>query len=314
MGALTETVTVEAQSANVQTASAERSGVLTSRQVLDLAETGRSLFDLTKTLPGVVYTGGLGGVAANGNRNNQNNFTLDGVTNVDTGSNGGTLATTNMDMIAEMKVITNSQPAELGRSSGAQIEVVTKSGTKDFHGTGYWFHRHEGLNANTWRNNIDGRARPFYRYNFYGFNVGGPAYIPGKFNKDKNKFFFFVGIEWQKQLVPNSLSNVTVPTALERTGDFSQSHDGGNAPLTIKDPTNNGSPVPRQRDSEEPSQCRRREDSGLLSAAQRAGQGSVVQLPVAGFQYLSAPRGRVSRRLQHQRQVEDVRPLHQQQR
>src|SRR5260370_512467 len=244
VGALSETVTVEAQSAAVQTASAERSGVLTTRQVLDLAETGRSLFDLTKVLPGVVYTGGLGGVAANGNRNNQNNFTLDGVTNVDTGSNGGTLATTNIDMIAEMKVITNSQPAELGRSSGAQIEVVTKSGTRDFHGTGYWFHRHEDLNANTWRNNIDGRARPYYRYNFAGFNVGGPAYIPGTFNTNKNKLFFFVGIEWQKQLVPNSLSNVTVPTALERQGDFSQSHDGGNAPLIIKDPTNNGVQFP----------------------------------------------------------------------
>jgi hypothetical protein len=238
VGALTDTVTVEGQAAAVQTASAERSGVLTTRQVVDLAETGRSLFDLTKTLPGIVYTGGLGGVASNGNRNNQNNFTLDGVTNVDTGSNGGTLATTNIDMIAEMKVITNSQPAEFGRSSGAQIEVVTKSGSQNFHGTGYFFHRHEDLNANTWRNNIDGRARPYYRYNFAGFNVGGPAYIPGKFNKNKDKFFFFVGIEWQKQLVPNSLSNVTVPTALERTGDFSQSHDGGGNPLKIVDPLN----------------------------------------------------------------------------
>jgi Carboxypeptidase regulatory-like domain len=244
VGALNETITVESTASQVQTASAERSGVLTNRQVVELAENGRSLFDLTKTLPGIVYTGGLGGVASNGNRNNQNNFTLDGVTNVDTGSNGGTLATTNMDMIAEMKVITNSQPAEFGRSSGAQIEVVTKSGSKDFHGTTYWFHRHDSLNANTWRNNIDNRARPLSRYNFYGFNVGGPAYIPGKFNKNKDKFFFFVGIEWQKQLIPNGLTNVTVPTALERTGDFSQSHDGGGAPLIIKDPTNNGLQFP----------------------------------------------------------------------
>ncbi len=244
VGALTETVTVEAQAASVQTASAERSGVLTTRQVLDLAETGRSLFDLTKTLPGVVYTGGLGGINANGNRNNQNNFTLDGVTNVDTGSNGGTLATTNIDMIAEMKIITNSQPAEFGRASGAQIQVVTKSGTKDFHGTGYFFHRHEGLNANTWRNNIDNRARPFYRYNFAGFNVGGPAYIPGVFNKEKEKFFFFIGVEWQNQLVPNNLTNVTVPTELERKGDFSQSHDSGGSPLKIFDPANGKAQFP----------------------------------------------------------------------
>jgi hypothetical protein len=252
VGAVTETVMVEAQAVQIQASSAERSGVLTSRQVADLAAIGRSLFDLTKTIPGIVYTGGLGGIAANGNRNNQNNFTLDGVTNVDTGSNGGTLATTNIDMIAEMKIITNSQPAEFGRSSGAQIEVVTKSGTRDFHGTGYFFHRNEGLNANSWRNNIDGRPKSKYRYNTEGFNVGGPAYIPGKFNTDKNKLFFFVGIEWQGQLVPQGLHNVTVPTALERTGDFSQSHDAGGSPLTILDPLNNkqpfaGNKIPQNR-------------------------------------------------------------------
>jgi outer membrane receptor protein involved in Fe transport len=246
VGALSETVTVEAQIAAVQATSAERSGVLTARQVLELSENGRSLFDLTRVLPGVVYTGGLGGIMANGNRGNQNNFTLDGVTNVDTGSNGGTLATTNIDMIAEMKVITNSQPAEFGRSSGAQIEVVTKSGTKDFHGTGYFFHRHEDLNANSWRNNVDGRRKDFYRYNTEGFNVGGPAYIPGKLNKNRDKFFFFVGIEWQGQLVPQGLHNVTVPTPAERQGDFSQTHDGGTFTpnITILDPANGKTPFP----------------------------------------------------------------------
>ena len=244
VGALTETVTVEAQTDTVQASSAERAGVLTGRQVTELAENGRSLFDLTRVLPGVVYTGGLGGIQANGNRGNQNNFTLDGVTNVDTGSNGGTLATTNIDMIAEMKVITNSQPAEFGRSSGAQIEVVTKGGTKDFHGTGYFFHRHEDLNANSWRNNVDGRPKDYYRYNTAGFNIGGPAYIPGKFNRNKEKLFFFMGIEWQKQLVPQGLHNVTVPTALERAGDFSQTHDGGGAPVIIFDPANGKQPFP----------------------------------------------------------------------
>jgi hypothetical protein len=244
VGGITETITVEAQAAQLQTASAERADVLTNRQVVDLAAIGRSLFDLTKVTPGIVYTGGLGGIAANGNRPNENNFTLDGVTNVDTGSNGGTLATTNIDMIADMKIITNSQPAEFGRSSGAQIEVVTKSGTRDFHGTGYFFHRHEDLNANSWRNNYDGRQRSFYRYNTEGFNVGGPVFIPGKFNTNRDKLFFFVGIEWQGQLVPQGLHNVTVPTALEREGNFSQSHDAGGSPITILDPANNKQPFP----------------------------------------------------------------------
>ncbi|MBS1874807.1 MAG: carboxypeptidase regulatory-like domain-containing protein [Acidobacteria bacterium] len=251
VGSLNETVTVEASAVQIQTASAERSGVLTNRQVLEVGLLSRSLFDLTRTLPGVI-TGnstsglGVGSINANGNRNNQNNYTLDGVTNMDTGSNGGSLASTNIDMIAEMKVITNSQPAEFGRASGAQIQVVTKGGGKDFHGTGYFFHRHEDLNANTWRNNIDGRARPFYRYNYAGFNIGGPAYIPGKLNRNKDKFFFFVGMEWQNQLIPQSLQNVTVPTALERQGDFSQTHDsaGFSPNVTILDPLNNRTQFP----------------------------------------------------------------------
>ncbi|MGC4054033.1 MAG: carboxypeptidase-like regulatory domain-containing protein [Paludibaculum sp.] len=249
VGALTETVTVEGDAAQVQATSAERAGVLTNKQVVDLALTSRNLFDLAKTIPGVVYTGGVGGIAANGNRNNQNNFTLDGVTNMDTGSNGGTLASTNMDMIADMKIITNSQGAEFGRASGAQVRGLPRVALSSSTARATASIAMKVLNANTWRNNIDNRARAFYRYNFAGFNVGGPAYIPGKFNKDKEKFFFFVGIEWQNQLVPNAISNVTVPTALERTGDFSQSKDAGGAALRILDPANGkiSSPTTRSR-------------------------------------------------------------------
>jgi hypothetical protein len=134
--------------------------------------------------------------------------------------------------------------------------------------------------------------------------VGGPAYIPGKFNKNKEKFFFFVGVEWQKQLVPNSLSNVTVPTALERTGDFSQSHDGGGNPLKIVDPLNGvqfpNNVIPKERRINLTS----RRSLGFYPTAERARQDPRVQLPVAGVQHLPAPRGCLSRRLQHQRQVE----------
>lgn len=239
VGAVSETITVEGSVSQVQAQSAERAGVLTGTQVVDLALISRSFFDLARTIPGIVYTGGLGGIQANGGRGNQNNLMLDGVTNVDTGSNGGALATTNIDMIAEFKVLTNAQQAEFGRSSGAQINVVTKSGTQDFHGTGYWFHRHEGLNANTWRNNMDGRQRQLYRYNYAGFNVGGPAYIPGKFNTNKDKFFFFIGHEWQNQLSPNGLRNVTVPTQAQRNGDYSATREADGRPVIIRDPLTN---------------------------------------------------------------------------
>ncbi|MBY0508216.1 MAG: carboxypeptidase regulatory-like domain-containing protein [Bryobacteraceae bacterium] len=243
IGQLSEIISVEGQVAQVQTQGAERSGVLTGKQVVDVALISRSFLDLVRVQPGIIYTGGLGGISANGNRTNQNNLTVDGVTNVDTGSNGGELATLNIDQMAEFKVITNAQPAEFGRSSGAQIQVVTKSGTKEFHGGGYDFYRHESLNANRWRDNIDGRQRQLYRFNYAGFNVGGPVLLPGGFNKNKDKLFFFMGMEWQNQLVANTLRNVRLPTVAERRGDFSNSIEGGGAPVRILDPTN-GQPFP----------------------------------------------------------------------
>jgi len=78
--------------------------------------------------------------------------------------------------------------------------VVTKSGTSDFHGGGYWYYRDKGLNANTWRNNRDGVAKPYYHYNYGGYLLGGPVYIPGKFNTSKDKLFFFWSDEYQRQV------------------------------------------------------------------------------------------------------------------
>jgi len=244
LGAVSETVTVEAQAAVLQTKSAERAGVLTGNQVVNLAVRTRNFLDLAATVPGVIYTGGLGGIYANGSRGNQNNLTVDGITNVDTGSNGGVLATLNIDQIAEFKLITNSQPAEVGRSSGAAIQVVTKSGTRDFHGTGYLFHRHEGLNANNWRNNQENRARQLFRYNYFGYNIGGPVILPGGFNRNRDKLFFFWSQEFQENLSPNSLRNVLLPTPLERNGDFSRSVESDGSPLRLTDPLNNRAPYP----------------------------------------------------------------------
>ncbi len=234
VGAISDSITVEAGGVILQTRGAEKGGVLTGNQVINLALNGRSFLDLTRTVPGVVPTGGIGG-SVNGNRNNQNNLMVDGVTNIDTGSNGGQLATMNIDQIAEFKMLTNSQPAEYGRSSGAAISVVTKSGTRDLHGTGYIFHRHEGLNANNWRNNMEGRARQLFRDNTAGFNVGGPAYIP-KINPNRDKLFFFVGVEWQNRLSPNGLRSVTVPTANQRNGNFQGTTLGDGRPVFIRDP------------------------------------------------------------------------------
>jgi hypothetical protein len=178
IGAAGEAVTVEASVEQLQTVSAERSGVLIGTQIVDLASNTRNFADLLKTVPGFnVDTNN-----ANGLRTDQNAIAVDGTSVMDVGNNSAGGWRMNSDIIAEFKVLTNGQQAEFGRASGANITVVTKSGAKEFHGVGYEFYRNEWMNANTFTNNYAGLARPRNRNSTFGFNLGGPVYIPGKFN------------------------------------------------------------------------------------------------------------------------------------
>jgi hypothetical protein len=130
---------------------------------------------------------------------------------------------------------------------GAQISMVTKTGSEELHGSGYWYHRNEGMNANTFLNNVRGLGKPLFRYNDPGYTVGGPIYIPKLYTPKQKRAFFFFSQEWQRQLSPNSARNVIVPTALERKGDFSQSVNSNNQKLTsITDPSN-GQPFPNMK-------------------------------------------------------------------
>ena len=121
---------------------------------------------------------------------------------------------------------------------------LTKSGTTQFHGSGAWYHRHEGLNANNWLNNLRGLPRPLFRFNDVDYTIGGPVYIPkSKILERKDKLFFFWSQEFQEQLRPQGVRRITVPTALERQGDFSQSVDSNGRPFPfIKDPLLVGQP------------------------------------------------------------------------
>ena len=230
----------------LQLESAERSAALVGEQLQNVAVNSRSYLDLVKLTPGVVSTvnlqtagtGGLGSIAANGARANQNQLTINGIGDVDSGSNTTQNITLSLDSIQEFKILTSAYQAEYGRSSGAQISVVTKSGTSEFHGSGYWFHRHEGLNANNWMNNFKGLPRRLFRFNDAGYTFGGPIYIPkSKVLETKHKLFFFWSQEFQQQLRPQGVHNLTVPTALERQGDFSKSVDkNGNLFNRIRDP------------------------------------------------------------------------------
>jgi len=137
VGSQNESLTVEAEAVQLETVSSERSGVVTGRQIVDIALNGRNFTSLFKTVPGAPADAGTGTAAFNGQRTDENNFTVDGQTVTDSGVNQQFAYRISMDAIAEFKVSTNSESAEFGRSSGAQIQVATKSGTQYFHGGGY---------------------------------------------------------------------------------------------------------------------------------------------------------------------------------
>jgi hypothetical protein len=162
---------------------------------------------------------------------------------MDEGGNYTAYVTPNMDSIAEMRVLTNGYQAEYGRQSGGTINMISKSGGKDFHGSGHFDHRNEDLNANTFFNNRQNIQKPLYRYMIAGYSFGGPAYIPKHWNTGRNRLFFFISQEFTQIAQPTVTSLYNEPTTLERAGNFSQSHNSAGGIITITDP-NTGSPFP----------------------------------------------------------------------
>ena len=241
VGGTSQTVQVQSEGQEVALDTAQRSDTIVGQQIQNIQVNGQSPLAFLSLIPGIyvppasyVESGQqFGSTYVNGSRSNQLHVTVNGGTNEDTGGNSGWMAPVSLDAVQEVKVLTNSYEAEYGRSSGAQISLVTKSGGSQFHGMGFEYYRDKSMNANTWTNNRDGLPVAAYHYNDAGFNVGGPIFIPGKFNSDRSKLFFFVDEEWQHQLVPSGQQQVTMPTAAERTGDFSQSVDQNGKPVVI---------------------------------------------------------------------------------
>ena len=238
VGGAENTVTVEADAAELQlqSHSGERSDLITTNQINNLALNGRHILDLVKVVPGVVGTsvgavstrGGLDSFNINGTRANQHQYTIDGSSNVDTGNNGALHVTINPDAVAEVKILTSNYQAEYGKAAGGTVAVTTKSGTNEFHGGARWFHRHEGLNSNEFFNRQIEKDRPLYRYNSFGYQIGGPVL--------KNKLFFFWGQEFYRQLTPGDLKKAMVPTEAVINGDFRGVTDAQGNPITIIDP------------------------------------------------------------------------------
>ncbi len=234
IGQMAETVTVVARTSDLQLKGGERGFTLQLAALQSIGVAGRSFFGLALMVPGVVPTSAaptdVSAFNVNGQRTNSNNVTIDGVANIDTGNNGANMVQTNIDAIAEFKVLTSSYQAEYGRAVGGQVQVVTKSGTQAFSGSAYWYGRRSEWDANTWLNIRDGTPKEKSSRNDQGYTVGGPVYIPGVFNTAKNKLFFFWNQEFQRRQDPVAERRVTVPTALEREGDFSQSVDASGNP------------------------------------------------------------------------------------
>ncbi len=218
-GGAQETVTVTAEAPLLQASSGERSFAVTAQQIENLPIVRGNFINLTTFTPGVV----AGGASAGGTRlggAGQNNIMMDGISTMDTGSNGQMLAL-NIESIGEVKILTQGYQAEYGRSSGLQITAVTKSGTNRFHGSLYDVERNSAWNANSWVNSKNGDPKPLSREKDWGYSIGGPVGRPG----GHNRLFFFYTQENRPRNNPINNGNpirLRVPTALERAGDFSQ--------------------------------------------------------------------------------------------
>ena len=249
LGEVAERLTVTAEGAMVQTASAERAGVITASQVDSIPIKGRNITSLVQLLPGVVLLSDSDllsrtfSFSVQGNNTQFNQVSLDGVP---ISQQDVQTPTVSQDAIAEIKVLLTNYQAEYGRLSGANVQLVSKSGTREFHGSGAYYKRHEQWNANNFFNNRLGRSVPIYRYNTWNYTFGGPLFIPGKFNRDRDKLFFFWSQERWPLKTSDAVAQRTVPTELERAGDFSQSFDLNRALIVITDPTNR-QPFPGNR-------------------------------------------------------------------
>ncbi|HEY1340468.1 MAG TPA: carboxypeptidase regulatory-like domain-containing protein, partial [Bryobacteraceae bacterium] len=250
IGQLTETISVAAEAAQVQTDSSEHSAALTTAQITNLTARGREVVSMLRTIPGVQYqadqdsTGGSYGTGTPniaGSFSGTNILAVDGVVSNDQGTPNVFSSVTTLDAIGEVKVLVNSYQAEYAGNGGPIVQVVTRGGTKEFHGSAYEYIRNDVLNATDFFSNRNGVRRPRYRYNTFGGSLGGPVYIPGHWNQSRTKLFAFYNIEQALISTPGSLNSYTMPTALERQGDFSQTLDLNGKVIPITD-TQTGAP------------------------------------------------------------------------
>jgi Carboxypeptidase regulatory-like domain/TonB-dependent Receptor Plug Domain len=245
IGGATEVVNVTAEVAQVETTSGEVSSLVAEKQVTELPLNGRNYAALVTVVPGVSTAGSFAArgtgldsnvdMSVNGNASNANLWTVDGVNNMDVGSNATLLVFPSIDSIAEFRVERNSFSAEFGQAQGAVINLITKGGGNQFHGTLFEFLRNDALNATSNFLNQAGQPKQKLRYNNFGGNFSGPII--------KDRIFFFYSEEWRRERRGTVLS-AHVPTVAEKQGDFSGAILTGGPPPN--DPLT-GQPFPGNR-------------------------------------------------------------------
>lgn len=240
VGEVTQEVTVSGTVA-VETQSGAVSSVITGTQVQDLNLNGRNWMSLTTLVPGVSpmnennfnpVRAGFGSsqliVSFSGSRVNDSNVEVDGG-NINNESGGGrnNVIFPVIDSVAEFNISTSTYGADVGKRPGASIQIATKSGTKDFHGTAYEFIRNDALDANNFflnRQILPPGGKTFkqpLKWNIFGYNFGGPLMIPGHYNTDRSKTFFFWSQSWTR-FREGAVVSANVPSLSMRQGDFSQ--------------------------------------------------------------------------------------------
>ena len=241
IGDVSTTVLVAGEAPRLDAVSATLGRVVESRSLQSMPLVSRNILDLANLTPGVVGApGGTGSnFVSNGVRNSTTDLLLDGTTVALHEQGGGATDIKfrpTVEAVQEFKVQTNSLSAEYGFTGGTVISAVTRSGTNQLHGSAFDYLRNSALNANSFFSNRAGRSIVPSRQNQFGAAVGGPVYIPKLYN-GRDKTFFFFHHEGTK-VSSQTTSTQTLPTLLEKSGDFSQTFDAAGRLLQIFDPYN----------------------------------------------------------------------------
>jgi Carboxypeptidase regulatory-like domain len=233
VGQVTEVVNVEGVAPVVQTETGALNYFISGNQVTELAVNGRNFVQLAQLVPGASSTSrsdtiGVGvtgnkGVAFNGLGQGYSGWLVDGAQNTDVGNQNSLSTYPAMEAIGEFRILSSNYSAEYGTTGGANVLAVTRSGSKEFHGSAYEFVRNDVFDAR----NFFAPTRSPLRYNNFGYTLGGPFFIPGKYNTAKDKDFFFWSQEWR--LIRNGVTvQAQTPTDAMRRGDFRELLDPNN--------------------------------------------------------------------------------------